>query len=275
MRLAQIALICLLLPGCYTVRFRHGKLAPEAGVPREMGHHGFINGLWELASLKVDELCPNGVYSIENQLTAVNAVSQEATRLVSVPGLYGLVEAVRPGPVNVPEVTIGGTLFSYLVVGRHFTPWTPSTFRVVCARGPLRTLKLAVIKLTAKAGVEQGVVDLFSDALVVELRKRPGLSVMSDSDIVAILGLERQRQVLGCTDSSCLAEIGGALGVDRLITGSVGRVGGSLIVNVTSLDPGKAQAVNSVSERLKSGSDEAFLDALPNIVSLLLLEPTQ
>lgn len=269
MKLVQLALICLLLPGCYTVRFRHGKLAPEAGVPREKWHHGLVNGLWELTPLKVDELCPNGVYSIENQLSAVNAISQEATRLATAPPLYVGFQANQPNQTT----TIANTLGSYLIFGRKFTLWTPSTIRVVCARGPLRSVKMAVLKLAAKAGVEQGVVDLFSDALTVELRKRPGVSVMSDTDMVAILGLERQRQILGCTDSSCLAEIGGALGVDRLVTGSVGRVGGSLIVNITSLDPNKAQAVTSVSERLKSGSDEAFLDALPDIVSHLLLEP--
>jgi hypothetical protein len=97
--------------------------------------------------------------------------------------------------------------------------------------------------------------------------------VLSDADVAALLGVEKRKQLLtGCSDTGCLAEIGGALGADRVIHGSVGRMGASLLVNITSLDARKARSAASVSERLRAG-DEAFLDALPAMVDRLLAEP--
>jgi hypothetical protein len=39
-----------------------------------------------------------------------------------------------------------------------------------------------------------------------------------------MLAFEKQRQMLGCADSGCIAEIGGALGVDYVISGKVSRI---------------------------------------------------
>ena len=36
-----------------------------------------------------------------------------------------------------------------------------------------------------------------------------------------MLSLERQKRMLGCGTDSCMAELGGALGVGRLVTGDV------------------------------------------------------
>ena len=62
------------------------------------------------------------------------------------------------------------------------------------------------------------------------------------------------------------------MGADRLISGNLGRIGGSLVVYLTSVDPKRARVVATVSERLTRASDEAFLDALPGFVDQLLAE---
>jgi hypothetical protein len=79
--------------------------------------------------------------------------------------------------------------------------------------------------------------------------------------------------MLGCSEAGCMAEIGGALGADRVVHGSLGLVGESLVVNLSALDPKRGQAAASVSERLRGARDEAFLDALPAIADALLAEP--
>jgi hypothetical protein len=107
-------------------------------------------------------------------------------------------------------------------------------------------------------------------------RRRPGVSVLAESDVAALLGVEKKRQIVtGCSDSGCLAELGGALGADRVVHGSVGRVGSSLVVTISSLDAPRSRTVASVSERLKGAGDEAFLDALPAMVDRLLSEPVR
>jgi hypothetical protein len=53
------------------------------------------------------------------------------------------------------------------------------------------------------------------------------LEVITQRDITALLGFERQKQLLGCSDesTSCMAELGNALGVEGLLVGEVTRLG--------------------------------------------------
>lgn len=243
-RLAALA-AALALAGCYTIRYER-RAAPEAGAPRERWHHGVVGGLVD-ASGPVDlaEACPDGWARVENEVTPFNWVGQFLT------GFGGLWLA-------------------------NANLWAPSTVRVTCARpaGAARALTVVLLPLAPLGEVDRAAVALFTEALAGELRRRPGVSVMADSDVAALLGVEKRRQMTaGCSDAGCLAELGGALGADRVLHGTVGRVGGSLLVNLSSLDAKKARSVASVSERLKGGGDEAFLDALPAMVDRLLAEP--
>jgi hypothetical protein len=56
------------------------------------------------------------------------------------------------------------------------------------------------------------------------------------------------------------------------VHGSLGRVGGSLVVNLSALDARRGTAAASVSERLRGAGEEAFLDALPTLADALLAE---
>ena len=130
-------------------------------------------------------------------------------------------------------------------------------------------IKLLVVGIAAR-GLDQTAADLFGEALVGELRKRPMLKVTDHNDISAVLGVDREKQLLGCTDSACMAEIGGALGVDLLVRGTLGRVGKLLLVNLTLIDPKKPDSATTVSEQAKSSADEAFFEQIPRLVDQLL-----
>jgi hypothetical protein len=245
---AAAAVVVLTGAGCYTIRYERRGVA-EAGAPREQWHHGFVGGTMPTSrSVDLSAACPTGVVSVENEVTFVNALAQ--------------------------GVTMGGALAVL-----HAPLWEPTTVRVVCARDGLaapgagKKLKIALLRLTPLGDVDPKTAAVLTEALAGELRKRAGLSVMTESDISALLGVEKTKTMLGCTDTGCIAEVGGALGVDRVVHGSIGRVGASLLVNLTSLDPRKASHAASVSERLRRSSDEAFLDALPRIVDGLIAEP--
>jgi hypothetical protein len=193
----------------------------------------------------LDKMCPMGVAAVESQVTAGNWVGQ--------------------------VLTSGGGLAPL------WAPlWEPTTVRVTCARAvgtrSGRAMKIALLPLTPLGGVPKETAQLLGDALAGELRRRPGVSVLTQGDVSALLGVEKTRQMLGCTDSGCMAEIGGALGADRVVHGSLGRIGESLVVNVSALDPKRGAAAASVSERLRGGGEEAFLDVLPSIADGLLVE---
>lgn len=237
------------LSGCYTIRYeRHGAV-PEAGAPREAWHHAVLGGVVPASGpVKLSTLCPGGIARVENQITFANWLGQ--------------------------ALTSAGAL-----VLLHAPVWEPTTVRVTCARAPAaragRTTKVVVLPLVPLGGVTKETAQLLGDALAGELRKRAGVSVLTQSDVGALLGVEKTRQMLGCSETGCMAEIGGALGADRVVHGSLGRVGGSLVVNLSALDPRRATAAASVSERLRGAQDEAFLDALPSLADALLAEPTR
>ena len=245
-----VAVAVVTLSGCYTIRYERRSALPEEGAPREVWHHGFLGGTFlGSAPVNLQKICPTGVAVVENQTTFVNWLGQVFT-------------------------SFGG-------LGVLWAPaWEPTTVSVTCARpAPARGararrgLKVALLPLNALGGVSKETAQLLGDALAGELRRRPGVSVLTQSDVAALLGVERTRQMLGCADSGCMADLGGALGADRVIHGSIGRVGDSLVVNLSALDPAKARTAASVSERLRGAGEEAFLDVLPALVDELLSEP--
>jgi hypothetical protein len=245
-RLAAAALAAAALAGCYTIRYERRGALPEAGAPRETWRHGLLGGTVLVSGpVHLDKICPAGVAAVESQVTPANWLGQ--------------------------FLTSGGGL------ALLWAPlWEPTTVRVTCARPavarPARALRIVLLPLAPLGGVPKETAQLLGDALAGELRRRPGISVLTQADVAALLGIEKTRQMLGCADSGCMAEIGGALGADRVVHGSLGRVGESLVVNLSALDPRRSAAAASVSERLRGGGDEAFLDVLPAIADTLLAD---
>jgi hypothetical protein len=246
-RATAAAAALLLASGCYTIRYER-RSAADPGAPRDLMHHGFVGGLRGLeAKVDLAAICPSGVVSVESEITFLDALYTTAT--------------------------------SHLLNLFHVPIWEPSTVSVVCARdgyttaGTTRRIKIALVRLQPIGDVDPATCALLTEALAGALRKRTGISVLADSDLAALLGVEKTKEMLGCSDTGCIAEMAGALAVDRVVHGSIGRLGTSLLVNLSSLDPRKAVQIASVSERLVGGKEEAFLDALPRIVDHLIAEP--
>ncbi len=76
--------------------------------------------------------------------------------------------------------------------------------------------------------------EFFSDYFADQLNAIGAVRVVTQSEMAAMLGAERQRQLLGCSaeGSSCLAELAGALDVAGIVLGSVAKVGDELAVQV-------------------------------------------
>ena len=67
-----------------------------------------------------------------------------------------------------------------------------------------------------------------------------GHDVVSQADIEAMLADAKQLSLEGCDDTACLAEIGGALGVDRMITGNISLLGKTYQLSLTLVDVGRS-----------------------------------
>jgi TolB-like protein len=96
--------------------------------------------------------------------------------------------------------------------------------------------RLAVLALQAE-GVEVTVTSTVDETLTADLAKSGQYEVIGRSEIAAMAGFESDKMKLGCTgDAACLAEIGGALGVEKLVFGSLGKVGSTYVLNTKLVD---------------------------------------
>lgn len=124
-------------------------------------------------------------------------------------------------------------------------------------------LQAAPVKLVAPpwsvARVEPDVAGYFAEHFEQELRSR-GFEVVTPRDIASILGLERQKQLLGCTDDGCAVELGNALGAAALVNASVAHLGGGFRATfrvIASTDG------HTLAQASAEGDDEAaFLKSL-------------
>ena len=105
--------------------------------------------------------------------------------------------------------------------------------------------KLLVLELTAPAALDPTIAKTLSEAVTAEVSRRGYFEVLSTGDIQTILGVERQRQLLGCSEgsSSCIAELAGAMGAQLTLSGSIGTLGDTFQLTLQTLDSIKGQTV--------------------------------
>jgi TolB-like protein len=132
-----------------------------------------------------------------------------------------------------------------------------------------RRPRVAVMELRP-LGTEAVKAELLSEVALTEAAAVGGLEVVGKSDINALLGLEKQKQMLGCgEDTACLAEIGGALGVDYLLTGSLGRLGALYRLDLRLVDAKKARVLDRAGESV-TGDEEKLVATVQRGVRRLL-----
>jgi TolB-like protein len=133
--------------------------------------------------------------------------------------------------------------------------------------------RLAVLPIAAGEGVSEKTAAALTEALAAEVRKRSGAEVITQREISTVLSLERQKAMMGCSTDSCMAELGGALGVGNLVNGDIARVGESLLVAFRLVDVAKVRVVTQADRRLRKGSLDDLLDLLPAMAGELFPDP--
>ncbi|MBS2024141.1 MAG: hypothetical protein JST92_17195 [Deltaproteobacteria bacterium] len=90
-----------------------------------------------------------------------------------------------------------------------------------------------------------------SGVVAARLATYPGATVVGLDEIGAALGLEKQKQLVGCDADSCLAEISGALGVRYVVHGRIDRFGDTFLLNAFAFDSKAAKSVTRWSEKVE------------------------
>jgi hypothetical protein len=131
-------------------------------------------------------------------------------------------------------------------------------------------LKVALMPLAAGDGVQEKTAQSIGDAVAAEMRRVPGVQLMTGEQLTAVVSVERQRELMGCQSEACMAEIAGALDVDRLVIGSAAKLGSSWILHLQLVDARKAVTLQQSDRRKKGGSIDDVLDELPGMARELL-----
>ncbi len=133
---------------------------------------------------------------------------------------------------------------------------------------PPRKVRIAVLDVQYAGAGDRKTVEGLSALLASEVARRPNLIVIAGSDLRALVGFERQKALLGCTESSCIAELAGALGVAYLVSSEVSKVGSTWLLSLTLLDANRAMAQGRLTR--KAYSDDQLVDESSNAVDELL-----
>jgi hypothetical protein len=107
--------------------------------------------------------------------------------------------------------------------------------------------------------------NLFDDYLLTAVQDVAGEGVIGQSDISAMLGFEEQKDLLNCDDASCMANIGGALGVDRIFVVKVARLGNDWVLTAKLLNI-KSTVVEARVNRFVNGDVRALLEDVQGLV---------
>jgi TolB-like protein len=137
--------------------------------------------------------------------------------------------------------------------------------------GPKKT-NIAVINLKSSSGVTAGEADLISDRLRGDLFNTGKVNVMERDQMQEILKEQGFQQSGACSNEACMVEIGQLLGVEQLITGSLGKVGSMFLVNLRIIDVKTAKITKVVSKDIK-GSIEDVVGELGSIAEELVGGP--
>ena len=130
-------------------------------------------------------------------------------------------------------------------------------------------VRLAVYDLETE-DVEPRIARIVTEALVLELRKLEGQSVIGLDEVRKMLDHEAEKQMLGCeADESCLAEISGALGVDELVVGQLATLNDERVFTLKRILQAEARVKKQVSRRLVRDDGEEFLAVLGEMVEEL------
>ncbi|MEW5855031.1 MAG: PEGA domain-containing protein [Myxococcota bacterium] len=204
--------------------------------------------LAELASgAKADLILSGTVGAVGRKLT-VNLVLIETATAHARNRASGIVDRAKELAKLIP--TLVANLFG----------WTGA------AQGPRfklaagQAVSFAVLDLVP-TGVSEQVATNLTQVLSVEIKRIQGASVISRDDIRAMMALEEDKARLGCDEASCLAEIGGALGVDKLIVGTVGKLSESYLVSLRLISVKTVKVESRISESF-TGSEDQLIRAI-------------
>jgi len=130
-------------------------------------------------------------------------------------------------------------------------------------------LVCAALVAPAAAAVTTTEGALLTSLVATAAAKDPAFDVLTRDDIKNALAVESDRQALGCEESTCLAELAGAMGARVVVYGSVGQLGSDLLLTLNLFD---SEEGSSGGRRVAQAGDVSGLAAKIDATTTELLQ---
>lgn len=140
-----------------------------------------------------------------------------------------------------------------------------------CFSASAASTSVAVLELESGPGVDADVARPLTARVAELVARRPSTTVIAPDDIRAVLREAQQRQLLGCTEDGCLAEIAGALGADVVVSGRIARLEDAWTVSLTAVDAVEVRSLGRATETW-GGASVGLLELLTPMVATLFAE---
>jgi hypothetical protein len=118
-----------------------------------------------------------------------------------------------------------------------------------------RAHSLIIMPLKAQR-LDPETVSILDTLLADAVARAVQLKAITPSDINAMLGLEKMRDVASCDTVSCAAELGGALGANYVMFGSASVLGGQMILSLSLIDDAAQKLVARQQERVQAKEEQ-------------------
>ncbi len=138
---------------------------------------------------------------------------------------------------------------------------------LILAQSPESSTKvtpIAILPLDAN-GVSRSEADILTERLRSAFVLDGRFQVVERSQMEAILA-EQGFQQAGCTTNECLVQAGLMLGVNRMVGGSVGKIGSRYTLDVRLFDVESSEIIRAVPKNVY-GTVDQLLDIMPTVVA--------
>ena len=130
---------------------------------------------------------------------------------------------------------------------------------------------IMVLNIKYEEAASPGLANILTGLVLQDLHDLKRFRVVGMKDVDQMLSQEQRKQLAGCTDTSCLVEIAGAMGTQYTLDGTVGVVGSSNVLSLTLIDVTKATVASRKTAVVK-GENEQLLGIVHNLI-VELMEP--
>ena len=129
--------------------------------------------------------------------------------------------------------------------------------------------RVVVTPLQAQRNVDDGLVTMLGEVMLTELSSH-GHAVVGYSDIKAMLDNEAAKAIVDCDGTTCLAELGDAMGARYLLHSSLGRIGGQYVINLKLIDVEKSAVKNRITRQVDANDEAGLIQAIREGVAELM-----